>query len=99
MNKILFFVVTSVLVTLFGSTVSYANSGEKELAVGYEVITKGFDDELSTGLNFAIGYFVDDDTQIRLDIVHQIYEGTTWDASKDLWDQLGRSVSDSRSCQ
>ena len=50
---------------------------------------------MTTGLNFAIAYFIDDDTQIRLDVVNQIYERTTWDASKDFWEELGRSVSDS----
>lgn len=70
-----------------------AQHGEKNISLGYE-FTSGIDGELSNGFELGFGYEIEKDNELRFELLYQKYEGTTWDASKDLWPSLGRSVSD-----
>jgi len=72
---------------------AWAQLGEKNISLGYE-FTSGIDGELSYGFNLGFGYELEKDNELRVELMYQKYEGTTWDASKDLWPSLGRSVSD-----
>lgn len=74
---------------------AWAQVGEKNVSLGYE-LTSGIDGELTNGFNLCFGYEFEKDNELRVELLHQRYEGTTWDASKDLWPSLGRSVSDAQ---
>jgi hypothetical protein len=72
---------------------AWAQHGEKNISLGYE-FTGGIGGELTYGFNVGFGYELEKDNEFRVELLYQKYEGTTWDASKDLWPSLGRSVSD-----
>jgi len=84
-----------ILAVIIPTGVAGAQVGEKNISLGYE-FTKGIDGDLTYGFNLGVGYEFEKDNELRVELMYQKYEGTTWDASKEFWPALGRSVADAQ---
>lgn len=86
------FVLIAFVLIILSPTMAWAQLGDTKLSLGYE-LTSGLNGELTYGLNLGIGAEIEESTEVRLDFLYQSYQGTTWDASKDIWEAHGKSIS------
>lgn len=91
MKRIL--VLIAFVLIIFSPNKAWAQLGDAKLSLGYE-LTSGLNGELTYGLNLGVGAEIAESTEVRLDFLYQSYQGTTWDASKDIWEDHGMSISD-----